>query len=372
MNTSPNSKTENQSTMASARSFLAPLSGLFGFGIGIRNFCFDKNLLSSYRPGIPVVCSGNVTVGGSGKTPFTAYLAKELICLGKKPVILSRGYRGRIQGPKLVSPTDTPADVGDEALLHCQSFGKSVAVVISKKRSLGAKFIEEHSLGDIILLDDGYQHRRLERDLNFLLLDVSTEESIERWKNGRLMPVGYLRETFSQAISRANALIFVNRNTSTSKDVAYLGSSASIPDTLASFSVSLSPSSFVDIVSGKEFPLNHFAGTQGSALTAIAGPKSFFSMLGEQKIVLAHTQSFRDHHDFSQNDWKSFRSRSNGPVFTTTKDAVKLRRFVESEESVYTMNLDLVFSSSSQEERFWQLISTTLTLEERCHEKPFG
>ena len=170
------------------------LSKLFQVGVEVRNYLFDVGLRKQAKSKLPVISIGNITVGGSGKTPVSALMVETLIELGKKPVLLSRGYGGSSKGPTLVKVETTAKLVGDEALMQARGFNFEIPVVISRKRSLGAKFIEENNLGDIIVLDDGFQHRMLSRDLDIVVLDISEKNFETRFKLGRMLPAGRFRE----------------------------------------------------------------------------------------------------------------------------------------------------------------------------------
>lgn len=320
-----------------------------------RNKAFDLGLFPEYRCSIPVVCVGNATAGGSGKSPLTHMLAEELLVRGKRPAILSRGYGGKLRGPHLVTSSDSPEDVGDESLMHRSSLDEKVSVVIARKRAIGARYIAENNLGDIVILDDGFQHRWLARDINLLLLDISDESRKQMWKKGKLLPEGRLRETLASALKRATAVMLVRRgevavgsNSDDSQQTEgarpegfYRASGEEIP----CFELALIPSHFSDLYSKEKVALDYFDKRTCSAVTAIAYPESFFSILEKRGISLYSKHSFVDHHLFSWQDWQTISDQ--GVIFTTTKDAVKLRPFVKEAGNVFVLHLKPHISSPS-------------------------
>ncbi len=348
---------------------LGPISSVYGSVASVRNAAYDRWLLTTQRSPLPVLCVGNVTVGGSGKTPFTAYLAEHLVAVGKRPCVLTRGYGGKYSGPYHVSSSDDARRVGDEALLHAAHLDKfGVSVVIAKERSLGASYIAAHDLGDIIILDDGYQHRRLERDFNILLLDVSTEESIAHWLNGDILPLGRLRESLSQALERANCVVFVNRLPSQNDEVAQLAPYLRIGDALPKFQLNLKPSHVVDVASGQRFSLASLDNRFASALTAIANPSHFFKLLDTLGVKREKNIAYRDHHQFTQKEWDKALRQGNGLVVTTAKDAVKLRRFVGKTNQLLSVVLSPSFCNEQQESEFQALVSDTIDVYEERYE----
>lgn len=171
------------------------LSKIFWLVTEIRNWLFDKGLLKVTKVTLPVISVGNIHVGGTGKTPTVIFLASELKKQGLNPVVLSRGYKGRLKGPHLISDSDTYIDVGDEPILIRRK--TKLPIVVSKNRVKGAKYIEKMKIGDVIILDDGFQHRWLFRDIDILILPSET---------GDLLPLGMLREDIKHK-ARADIII---------------------------------------------------------------------------------------------------------------------------------------------------------------------
>jgi tetraacyldisaccharide 4'-kinase len=177
------------------------LAGVFGAAVGVRSAMYDRGWLSIERAPVPVISVGNLAVGGSGKTPFVILLAKKLLARGEKPAIISRGY-GALSPPKppaLVPPGGDPRIYGDEPILLAQKL--AAEVFVSPKRIEGARLASERG-ATVLLLDDGFQHRALHRELDLVLLDAADPFA------GGLLPKGRLREPRS-ALLRAHLLVLI-------------------------------------------------------------------------------------------------------------------------------------------------------------------
>jgi tetraacyldisaccharide 4'-kinase len=175
---------------------LDSLSRVYSAAVKARNCLYDHGVLKTHRVGPVVVSVGNIEAGGTGKTPFTMALAEELLRRGRRVAIVTRGYRGKLRGPLLVGPEHSSRDVGDEALLMARLTG--IPVIKSPDRVKGALFARACLGSEIIVLDDGFQHRRLHRDLDIVL--VSRDLAREK-----LLPAGHLREP-AASLKRARSL----------------------------------------------------------------------------------------------------------------------------------------------------------------------
>ncbi len=272
------------------------LSGLYGLVIGVRNLFYDTGLKPAHETGVPVVSIGNIEVGGTGKTPFTIALSRELSSRGLRPVIVTRGYKGRLKGVVQVRPDHDFRDVGDEALLMARVAG--VPVVKSPDRVRGALFAHRALGAGIVLLDDGFQHRRIKRDLDIVLVsgDITAEP---------LLPLGRLREPF-QSLKRADIVVYTK------------GSEG------AGIRAELVPACLAD-ASGKVTGLSILTGKKVLAVSGIAHPQHFVSTL-ERLGASVHHISFPDHHAFTGRDMKTITARAydSDLIVTTEKDMVRL------------------------------------------------
>jgi tetraacyldisaccharide 4'-kinase len=179
--------------------------------VRLRTYFYRKKFFSSIKVSPPVISVGNITVGGNGKTPLCLFLAQSLKARGFSPVILMRGYKGNsVSRPRQITSNDSVEEVGDEALLVAER--SNVPVVVAKNKYLGARFIEEKLLGNIIVLDDGHQHLALEREVNIVLADVSSEKSVRDLVEGKMLPAGRWRESFASGMARADVVILNRRS----------------------------------------------------------------------------------------------------------------------------------------------------------------
>lgn len=288
---------------------LLPFSLLFGIATALRRAAYRLGLLRAGHPGIPVVVVGNLTAGGSGKTPFVIWLAQWLQAQGRKPGVISRGY-GRNDGAlREVESGSEASAVGDEPLLIHGKTG--VPVVVGADRLAAARLLRErHPEVDIIISDDGLQHYRLQRDLELVLVDGHA-----LFGNGWLMPAGPLREPLAR-LRAADALVLTRRNS--------LAAAMATPlaEPLATFSVSHAPAGFRNLASGAHVgSLPATASREIQAVTGIARPESFFGLLASLGVP-HRPHVFPDHHRFTTTD-----IARDAVVVMTDKDAVKCQSF---------------------------------------------
>jgi tetraacyldisaccharide 4'-kinase len=291
---------------------------LYGAAVELRNRFYSRSG-SAVHPGVPVVSVGNLTVGGTGKTPMVAWLARQLRKEGRHPAVLSRGYRGTAgRGPLLVSdgsaaPLVGPERCGDEPFLLARSLPGTVVLVGSERR---AAAVEARSLGaDVLLLDDGFQHRALARDLDLVLLD-----SRSPFGNGRLLPAGTLREPPS-SLARADMIILTRsrpgeRFPEIEREIRTHNESAPI------LSAGHRRTGFVD-ADGDPAP----PPSKAVAFCGIGSPDAFAVDLESEPVEVVAFQRFRDHHPFTEEDWDSLvrlALRHEAALVTTEKDLVRL------------------------------------------------
>jgi len=275
---------------------LNPLSALYGAGIDIRNRLYDRGTFQAHRLKAPVVSIGSISAGGAGKTPFLIMLGELLKQRGLAFNVLSRGYGRKSTGVLLVDPAGTPQEFGDEPLLIARKLG--VPVIVGEDRYEAGRFAEEKFGLQAHLLDDGFQHRRLARDFDIVLVT-------ERDLHDALLPVGRLREPLS-SLTRANAIVLM--------------------DGVAADHVPVGQGQQMWRVSRGIVPPE----TQDAcfAFCAIARPDNFFTELGKTGFRVAGTRAFRDHHAYAARDVEllfKLGQESGATAFVTTeKDAVNL------------------------------------------------
>jgi tetraacyldisaccharide 4'-kinase len=279
------------------------MSRAFRFLVGTRDRLYQSGVLQTYRLNHPVVSVGNLTVGGTGKTPLVILLAERFRDEGYRPVVLSRGYKRKSAGIVVVSTGDGPLvqwhESGDEPYLIAKR-ARGVSVVVGADRYAAGVLAEEKNLGDLFILDDGFQHRRLFRNVDLVTIDPA------EWLAGeRLLPSGRWREP-KEALQRANAAL-VQRETI-------------LPDLpVPAFAIE----THVDGIYKGSAPVPA-SSLKNHAITAFAGiakPDRFFNSLESLGITPTWKKSFRDHHSYSEGDLRSL----PGELFITTeKDAVRL------------------------------------------------
>jgi tetraacyldisaccharide 4'-kinase len=277
---------------------LWPASLVFGFLVRVRRLLYRMRVLTSVHPGIPVIVVGNLTVGGTGKTPLVIWIAELLKSKGWSPGIVSRGYGAgasrRTGAPCAATVASDAAEVGDEPVVIARRTGCPVWVGADRVR-VAAALREQHPEVDVLVLDDGLQHYRLRRDVEIAVVDA------RGFGNGFLLPAGPLREPKGRRVDAVVAHGSVREG---------------------AFSMTLEGDTVHRMTDARERrPLAAFAGQRVHAAAGIGDPNRFFLHLGKAGIkVLPHP--FPDHHRFSQEDLEF---GDDAPLMLTEKDAVKLR-----------------------------------------------
>jgi len=287
---------------------LAPLAWLFGAIVALRQLAYRRGWQRSWRAGVPVIVIGNLSVGGTGKSPLVASLAAQLRRRGRRPGILTRGHGSGLRVPTRVERGADAAEVGDEPAMLAVSTG--VEVMVSPDRAAGARALQ--ALGvDVILCDDGLQHYALERDLEIVVIDGARGLG-----NGRLLPAGPLREPESR-LARVDWVV-VNGDDTVSAP-RWRGRAGTI-------AMQLVPEAARSLADPRRWQgLEAFRGQPVHALAGIGHPARFFAMLRAAGLEpIEHP--FPDHHAYSADD---LRFDEDYPVLMTAKDAVKCRRFAD-------------------------------------------
>jgi tetraacyldisaccharide 4'-kinase len=274
----------------SCATLLSPIGAVYGLSVRLR-----ESRARPYRPAARVVCAGNLTAGGSGKTPVAMAIAKLLAPHGRT-IFLTRGYGGRLNGPVVVDPLRHSArDTGDEPLLLSQCG----TTIVARNRAAGARVAD--SMGaDFIVMDDGFQNFAIVKDLALLLVDAETG-----FGNGKLIPAGPLRESVATGFARADAIILCGHGT----------------PLLPPF---VGPILRANLV--PETP-EWLRGRKVMAFAGIGRPVKFFQMLARYGAELTGTEAFSDHHMFGAAEIARLKLRASdaGAVLvTTSKDYVRL------------------------------------------------
>jgi tetraacyldisaccharide 4'-kinase len=288
---------------------LQPLAWLYGAVMTVRRDFYERGWLPSHRVARPVVVVGNLTVGGTGKTPLVAWLAEKLSQRGLSVGILSRGYGSSANAPRAVEPSSSWREVGDEPLLLRQRTG--CATVVATDRVAGARALIERGV-DVIIADDGLQHLRLARNCEVVVIDGT-----RGFGNGRLLPAGPLREPVAQ-LAHADLVVF--NGAPEHESIAHLG----LPANARCAQMTLFPGNAVPLDGRRTArALESFRGQRVHAVAGIGNPVRFFGDLrGRGLDIIEHP--FADHHPFTAADLDF---GADTPVLMTEKDAVKCRAF---------------------------------------------
>lgn len=303
---------------------LLPFSWLYGIAIRLRNKLFDWGMLKSRSAGVPVISVGNLTVGGTGKTPLVEFIVEELKRYGKRVAVVSRGYKRKSKGVQVVSDGRrvlADAEIGgDEPVQIAQKYSDAIVVVGEKRVEAARKAVE---LGaEVIVLDDGFQHRYLKRDLDIVVLDSTTDVRIDA-----LLPAGRLREPVS-SLQRASVVAFskVDRNVHTLSDLQ------SQVSTHFSGSFITYDYSIKEVRRGNDGGRASMDVVKGMKLFAFSGigkHDAFMLELSKNGFAPVQEMRFPDHHLFSETDvlmLASFaKSMQVDACITTEKDIMRLR-----------------------------------------------
>jgi tetraacyldisaccharide 4'-kinase len=298
---------------------LLPLSGIYWLLITLRRSLYRTGFLGRYRAAVPVIIVGNITAGGTGKTPVTIWLVKELRERGFHPGVVSRGYGGSKSGSSMrVDTASDPDVVGDEPVLLARRAG--CPVVVDADRSRAVQMLVDDGV-DVIIADDGLQHYRLERSYEICVIDGARGLG-----NRMLLPAGPLRETIGR-LSEVDQILINGKTTGDAGETTAVEQNA-IEFELVAHEVSRLNGSLTR-------PIEGFAGTTVHAVAAIGNPARFFDMLRAHGMqVIEH--AFQDHARLSDSQ---LRFGDDFEVLMTEKDAVKLDAAIS--DKFWTVPVDL-------------------------------
>ena len=317
------------------KSLLWTLSVIYGALSSLRNWLYDIRNIKAYRSTLPVISVGNISVGGNAKTPLCIFLAQELAKRDMHPVILSRGYGGVEKGPHVVSSSDFPDLVGDEPYLMLRK--SACPVVISRERIEGAKLIEREALGDVIILDDGLQHRKLARDVDIVSVNVSTENAVADFLQGKLLPLGLFRENRDKALKRVDMIVFADRTTPKAGRKLDKRLFDLVPRRVQLYR------SFVKsdgVLSLRNYEI--LTRQPVAAFCAIANPESFKLTLENLGYKVSFFKEFIDHHVFTDKELEDLLAQAGDlPLICTEKDAVKLSKKYKERVYILPVNLEV-------------------------------
>lgn len=311
--------------------FLLPLSWIY-----VAAFAVDRSLHSRQRrvrSGLPVIVVGNLSVGGTGKTPLVIWLARALVDRGFSPGIVSRGYRGRgVRSPRQVAPDDDPSEVGDEPVLLARSSG--CPVVVCPDRGAAVEALARSAAVDVVLADDGLQHHGLARDCEIAVVDGNRGLG-----NGLCLPAGPLREP-ARRLTEVDAVV-VNGRGGWSRVGAIVGE--------------LEVTGVERLDGSESRGIDSFRGQHVHAFAAIGNPQRFFDLLARHGLIVkGHAKA-----DHSQILPSELQAVGGSTVMLTEKDAVKLERKMPG--NVWCVKVDYAFEQRDAE-RLMTIILNTLSM----------
>ena len=291
---------------------LTPFSFLFKYLTKRRRRKYIQGKFQSYKSDIPIIIVGNLTIGGTGKTPLVAYIAQELIKLGYKPGLVSRGYGGKYRETLKVTNQTSVKQTGDEAQILAKL---NLPFYIDKNRVRAVKTLENNHNCDVIISDDGLQHYNMNRDIEIVVVDGK-----RRFGNNLTFPAGPLRESKS----RLKSVDFVVNNSGPTKDNEYL--------------MNISPSKFIHLKTGKSYLIKDWPmHKQVHAVAGLGNPGRFFDLLARLGFDITRN-SFPDHHNFDKEDLTFL---DHLPIIMTEKDASKCVSFDNNKIWYLTIEADV-------------------------------
>lgn len=311
-------------TVKKLRYLLYPFSVLYGLGVRLRNRLFDKDVFRSIEFDLPVICVGNLSVGGTGKTPMVEYLIR-LLQGEHKVAVLSRGYRRKTRGFVLAGENTTAAEIGDEPMqIHVKY--PNITVAVSELRVIGIPMIlQHHPEVDVVILDDAFQHREVRAGLNILLTEYR-----QPYARDLLLPAGNLRDTRSSS-ERADIIVVTKCDPGmTLQEKEKLIQEIAPSENQSVYFTAIGYGKFRSLSDNSEVSVAK--STNVLLVCGIAKPALLKDAVSET-AHLADLLIFRDHHRYTHADIDSIKKRFSGipvtekAIITTEKDAVKLKEF---------------------------------------------
>lgn len=286
---------------------LTVLSWLYGLLVGLRNRLYDISFLPTVKVPAAVVSIGNITTGGTGKTPLVAWLCNHFIGKGIKTAVLTRGYKKK-------------GDVADEPAMLTKAV-PSIIVIVNPDRVAGAeKAISEHN-AKLLVMDDGFQHRKLARDVNIVAIDATVP-----FGNEKILPAGLLREPLD-SLSRADAVVITraNQNSPEMIDEIKRRITKIKPDMV--FAAAVHKPKYVKLIKDRQLPLEQLKDKRIYAFCGIGNPNAFFQTLTDMTLNIVGKKVYNDHHLYTNDDieaiYEDARYNKAEFVITTHKDWIK-------------------------------------------------
>lgn len=340
--------------------FLHGCAYIYGFLLNIKLSCYKSGLLTRKKLDCYVISLGNITVGGTGKTPTAQRLAKAIRDMGYKVVILNRGYRAKWQGEiGVVSDGHElkmdAATAGDEAFMLAKHL-PNVPVLIGPERAKTGQYAVEHFGAQVAILDDGYQHWQLKRNLDVVLIDA-----VNVFGNGHILPRGTLREPLSH-LSRADVCLLTKVDQAEPGSIAYIrkkideyGKNPVVVESIHQPQACIELGEWVKNIASEGSPIDIIKGKKIIALSAIGNPASFEQTLCNSGAEVIESFRFPDHHEYTLEEIQDTMDQAiregAEAIATTEKDAVKLPRLPEKEGNlpIYVITVEVVMQDEGKQ-----------------------
>jgi tetraacyldisaccharide 4'-kinase len=341
------------------RLVLVGLSLVFGLVVRLRRALYAHGLARRRSLPVPVVSVGNLTVGGSGKTPLVQVLARELARRRRRPVVLSRGYRGRREeDPAVVSDGErvllSAMEAGDEPVMLARAV-EGLPVVVGRERAAAGRLAIERFAPGVLLLDDGFQHLRLQRDFDIVVLNGAQRPP------RRVLPAGLLREPWS-ALRRADAVVIAHADGAHAEALRTL--LARVAPDAPRFEGRHRPTHLVLHGTAERRELDRLAGRRVLAFCGLADPSGFRRTLDELGAEVAVFRSFPDHHEYGPGDLEELVELAGAHgaemLLTTAKDAVKLPAPWQHELPLLVLYVEFAFSRPGELEGLLEAIEEAM------------
>ena len=325
------------------------LSFFYGFILKKRSFLYTVGLLKKRKLNAKVISVGNLTVGGTGKTPMVISIAEILLRNNKKTAILSRGYKSQEEGRLKIASDGkeiklNPVSAGDEPYLIAERL-KNVPVLICPDRYESGRYAIENFGVDTIILDDGFQNLAVTKDIDILLIDA-----MNPFGSGNLLPRGILREPLS-AIKRADIIIITKADypeniSDIIETVRLYNSHAPI------FKAIYKPSVLVNIATDRKEDISILKNKSVAIFSGIANPLSFSYLINNAGAKIVNETIFSDHHSYTKNDIdRTTEVQDADMIITTEKDAVKIRELIKEDRNIWAVRINLSIDNINELER---------------------
>lgn len=340
--------------------FLFPLSFLWSLFYRVRRFLYTQGLIKRANYDIPVISVGNLSFGGTGKTPLVLHIAKKMEDKGLSVLIATRGHGAELVRTSGVMETSKniffdPFKYGDEPTLMATHLKRSTILVGKKRYKNLNDYLNKHS-ADVILLDDGHQHLQIERDLDIVLVDVGLPV-----KRMNPPPIGYLREGIS-AIESARIVLYSKKRKALSDEFERIQSmvEAYLLNNAYTGGLEYKPTGLFNLDFQYVHDTSYLKGKKLILFSGIANPEHFFESVEGPGVDIFHTQTFPDHYKYKEDEFDSLikMAQTEGAIILCTeKDAVKVRGLVDS-ELIFFLGIELDFMGG--EKKFWSIIDNVL------------